>query len=73
MDFKTAFKTKDRLLTEWSRVADTVHSFLTAENRVKDKDAKALIRILGNGDIKWSDSKLLHCLMCFTLHVFFCR
>lgn len=67
MDFKVAFQNEDNFLNEWDQSAKKIISFLSKENRVKDKTCRALIENLKN-NTTLGESKYLFNL--FNLFVF---
>jgi len=57
MDFETAFSQGDTLLEKWERSFNSIISFLSKENHIKDRNVKKLIDSLKT-DIGISESKL---------------
>jgi len=57
MDFEIAFSQGDTLLEKWERSFNSIMSFLSKENHIKDRNVKKLIDSLKT-DIEISESKL---------------
>lgn len=57
MDFEKAFSQGDTLLEKWERSFNSILSFLSKENRIKDRNIKKLIDSL-KIDTEISESKL---------------